>query len=449
MKSPGPAEAQSKHMTQTNENIFTNSTNHLMEKIVESINLRKALKRVEDNKGAPGVDKMEVKVLRKYLHLHWPRIERQLLEGTYRPSPVRRIEIPKPDGGVRQLGIPTVLDRLIQQAIQQVLTPIFEKTFSDFSYGFRPERSARQAVKKAQEFIQAGKQIVVDMDLEKFFDRVNHDVLMMKIVKHVEDKRIHKLIRRYLQAGVMINGCCVTTEEGTPQGGPMSPLLANIMLTDLDTELTQRGHSFVRYADDCNIYVASRRAGERVYKSIKSFIDKRLKLKVNEQKSAVGAPSRRKFLGFSFTIGKEVKLRIAPKTVDRFKERIRKLTRRNLGISLESRLKRLNMYLNGWSGYFGIAQAKAIFPKLDKWIRRRLRACVLRQWKLGKTKRANLINMGLSKVEASCIAYSRKGLWRLSHTRQISKVMGVNYWKSQGLVTLAERNEELLLRVSS
>ena len=282
-------------MTQINNHILANHNNLLMERVIESDNFKRALVRVENNKGAPGVDNMQVKELRPYLDKHWERITQELLDGTYKPSPVRRVEIPKPDGGVRQLGIPTVLDRFIQQTIQQVLTPIFEPTFSEFSYGFRPRKSARQAVRRAQHYIKMGKKIVVDIDLEKFFDRVNHDLLMTKIAKQVTDKRIHKIIRRYLQVGVMLSGCCVVTEEGTPQGGPISPLLSNIMLNDLDHELAQRGHSFVRYADDCNIYVSSQRAGQRVYKSITKFIKERLKLKVNKQKSAVDYPSKRKF----------------------------------------------------------------------------------------------------------------------------------------------------------
>lgn len=445
----GTIEVQSKFMTETGTLIFTNPTNHLMEKVVERGNLKKALKRVEKNKGSHGVDKMRVNELRKYLHRHWPRIKQELLDGTYKPMPVRRFEIPKTDGGVRQLGIPTVLDRFIQQAIQQVLTPIFEPTFSESSYGFRPGKSARQAVRKAQVYIQSGKGIVVDMDLEKFFDRVNHDVLMAKVVKHVDDKRIHKLIRRYLQAGVMINGCCVTTEEGTPQGGPISPLLANIMLNDLDTELTQRGHSFVRYADDCNIYVASKRAGERVYQSISKFISERLKLKVNEQKSAVDTPCRRKFLGFSFTSEQEVRLRIAPKTKAKFKEKIRELTRRSWSISLDQRLEILNSYLMGWSGYFGIAQTRTVFQQLDEWIRRRLRACLLKQWKRCKTKYTNLMSLGISESSARRVAYSRKGYWRMSFTSQIHKALGLAYWRRQGLISLVGRFDDLLLKASS
>ena len=431
-------------MTQTNNHIFANHNDHLMEKVVEHSNLKKALERVESNKGSAGVDNMQVNELRPYLKEHWMHIKQELLEGTYKPAPVRRVEIPKPDGGVRQLGIPTVLDRFIQQAIQQVLTPIFEPTFSDSSYGFRPGKSARQAVHQAQIFIRQGKKIVVDIDLEKFFDRVNHDILMSKLAYSIQDKRILKIIRRYLQAGAMLNGCCVTSEEGTPQGGPISPLLANIMLNDLDQELTKRGHSFVRYADDCNIYVKSKRAGQRVYESISKFIKEKLKLKVNEQKSAVDYPSRRKFLGFSFTTCWQVKLRVAPRTKLKFKARIRQLTSRNVSISMQERLEKLNAYIIGWSGYFGIAETLSVFQELDEWIRRRLRMCLLKQWKLCKTKLHCLVALGIPEKWAGCIAFSRKKYWRLANTPQINKALGLAYWRKQGLVRLVDRYYELL-----
>lgn len=431
-------------MTQINNHILANYNNNLMEKVIERCNLKKALERVEQNKGAAGVDNMQVNELRPYLKARWETIKQELLEGTYKPAPVRRVEIPKPDGGVRLLGIPTVLDRFIQQAIQQVLTPIFEPTFSDSSYGFRPGKSARQAVRQAQLFIRQGKRIVVDIDLEKFFDSVNHDILMSKLAYSIQDKRILKTIRRYLQAGVMLNGCCVTTEEGTPQGGPISPLLANIMLNDLDQELTKRGHSFVRYADDCNIYINSKRAGQRVYQSISKFIEERLKLKVNEGKSAVDYPSRRKFLGFSFTSCWQVKLRIAPRTKIRFKERIRILTSRSKGISMKERLEKLNAYITGWSGYFGMAETLSVFQELDEWIRRRLRMCLLKQWKRCKTKLRNMVALGIPEQWAGCIAFSRKKYWRLAKTPQINKALGLAYWREQGLVRLVDRYYELL-----
>ena len=431
-------------MTQTNKHILANQTSRLMEKVVERSNLKRALERVEGNKGASGVDNMRVEELCPYLKEHWDDIKQELLEGTYKPAPVRRVEIPKQDGGVRLLGIPTVLDRFIQQAIQQVLTPIFEPKFSDNSYGFRPGKSARQAVRKAQHYIRLGKKIVVDIDLEKFFDKVNHDIMISKLTKVIGDKRVIRIIRRYLQAGVMLNGCCVATEEGTPQGGPISPLLANIMLNDLDQELTKRGHSFVRYADDCNIYVSSKRAGQRVYDSISKFINTKLKLKVNEGKSAVDYPVRRKFLGFSFTSCYKVKLRIAYKTKTRFKEKIRKLTSRSWSMSIEERLKKLNEYIIGWSGYFGIAETTSIFQELDEWIRRRLRMCMIKQWKLCKTKLRNLVSLGIEAKWAGNIAFSRKRYWRLANTPQINKALGLKYWREKGLVSLVDRHYGLL-----
>jgi group II intron reverse transcriptase/maturase len=416
---------------------------HLMEQVVERSNLLQALHRVERNKGAAGVDGMATKSLRSYLLNNWTRIREELLNGTYQPLPVRRVEIPKPDGGIRLLGIPTVLDRLIQQALLQVLTPIFDPQFSPMSFGFRQGRSAHQAVKTAQLFIRQGFRHVVDMDLEKFFDRVNHDILMSKLEKRISDKRVLKLVRRYLQAGVMINGCCVVSEEGTPQGGPLSPLLANIMLDDLDRELTRRGHRFVRYADDCNIYVQTRRAGERVLQSVKQFVEKRLKLKVNAEKSAVDRPWKRKFLGFSFTVQKDSRLRLAPKTIKRFKEKVREITSRSKSRSLESRIQALNTYLNGWSGYFRIADTKSVFQSLDEWTRRRLRMCLLKQWKKPKTKRKNLVSLGIPREWAILISCSRKGHWRLANSPQVNKALGLTYWQAQGLTSLVVRFNEL------
>lgn len=431
-------------MTQVANHISTKSNESLMEKIVERSNLRKALERVEYNKGAEGIDGMQTSELRQFLKANWENIKQELLDGIYKPAPVCRVEIPKPDGGVRLLGIPTVLDRFIQQAIQQVLSPIIDQKFSQFSYGFRPGKSARQAVRQAQSYIRSGKRIVVDIDLEKFFDRVNHDLLMSKLAKQIKDKRVHKIIRKYLQAGVMLNGCCVATEEGTPQGGPISPLLANIMLNDLDKELTKRGHAFVRYADDCNIYVKSKRAGQRVYESVSTFIQKHLKLKVNTEKSAVDYPSQRKFLGFSFTSCEEIKLRIAPKTKEKFKANIRKLTNRSKSISMKERLEKLNAYLLGWSGYFGIAETTNTFHELDSWVRRRLRMCLLKQWKLCKTKLRNLRRPGMPDGWAESIAFSRKKYWRLALAPQTHKALGLAYWRKQGLISLVDRNCKML-----
>jgi RNA-directed DNA polymerase len=361
-------------------------TKQLMEEACDRENLRRALRRVKANKGSPGIDGMKVAELPGYLKQHWPAIREQLLNGTYKPQPVRRVEIAKPDGGVRKLGIPTVLDRFIQQAVMQVLQGRWDRTFSEHSHGFRPQRSAHQAVAKAQQYIAAGQRWVVDLDLEKFFDRVNHDKLMAAIARRVNDKRMLKLIRAFLESGVMENGLVSPVEEGTPQGGPLSPLLSNLVLAELDRELERRKHRFVRYADDCNIYVASERAGKRVMQSVTGFIRRRLKLKVNEAKSAVARPQDRKFLGFSFTGGREPKRRIAPKALLRCKQRIRELTRRTRGISLEQMTKELTTYLRGWKSYFGFSQTPSVLQKLEAWMRRRLRSVIWKQWKRSKVR---------------------------------------------------------------
>jgi RNA-directed DNA polymerase len=360
----------------------------VLEEILERDNLKEALKRVKGNQGSPGIDGMTVEQLKPYLDEHWPAIREQMQSGTYKPQPVKRVEIPKPDGGKRKLGIPTVLDRFIQQAVMQVLQRKWDGTFSEHSYGFRPGRSAQQAVAKAQQYIAAGYTWCVDLDLEKFFDRVNHDKLMGRIAKRLEDKRVLKLIRAMLNAGVMEDGLVSPSEEGTPQGGPLSPLLSNLVLDEMDRELEQRGHRFVRYADDSNIYVRSERAGQRVMESVKQFIAKKLKLKVNESKSAVAKPQERKFLGFSFTGGKELKRRIAPKAMDRFKERVREITRRVRGISMEQRIKELARYLQGWLGYFGFCQTPSVLEKLNSWIRRRIRNVFWQQWKTSRKRYA-------------------------------------------------------------
>jgi len=345
-----------------------------MEAVVERENLKKALAQVKRNKGAPGIDGMTVEALDPYLKEHWLTLRAQLLEGTYKPQPVQRVEIPKASGGVRPLGIPTVLDRFIQQAVMQALQADWDGTFSEMSFGFRPGRSAHQAVEQAQAHIASGYAVVADIDLEKFFDRVNHDILMGLVAKRVTDKRILKLIRGSLTAGVLEGGLISPTEQGTPQGGPLSPLLSNLMLDVLDKELEKRGHRFVRYADDCNIYVRSQRAGERVMAGIEGFLAKRLKLKVNKAKSAVAKPSVRKFLGFSFTGGKEPRRRIAPQVLARFKAKVRELTRRTRGQSLTQIAKGLSTYLIGWRGYFGFCQTPSVLRRLDEWLRRRLRA---------------------------------------------------------------------------
>jgi len=413
-------------------------TDSLMEEVCRRDNLWKALKRVQANKGAPGVDGMTVRKLPKYLKRHWPKIRDQLLLGTYRPQPVKRVEIPKPDGGVRKLGIPTALDRFIQQAVQQVLGARWDRTFSEHSYGFRPGRSAHQAVAQAQAYIAEGYGFTVDMDLEKFFDRVNHDLLMGRIAKRVEDKRLLKLIRAFLNAGVMENGLVSSSTEGTPQGGPLSPLLSNLLLDDLDQELERRGLRFVRYADDCNIYVRSRRAGERVMQSITRFLTDKLKLKVNESKSGVARPAQRKFLGFSFTSGKQPKRRIAPKTLLRFKKRIRELTRRNRGVSLERMVAQLRRYLVGWRGYFGFCQTPSVLRNLDSWIRRRLRCFQWKLWKRGKTRFAELRKRGVGKDLAAQTAGSSRGLWHISRSPALSIALPGAYFDSLGLPKLSE-----------
>ncbi|WP_126425154.1 group II intron reverse transcriptase/maturase [Brevibacillus marinus] len=411
----------------------------LLEKVLSRDNLKAALKRVEANKGAPGVDGVSTEQLRDYLRQHWTTIRSQIEAGTYKPSPVRRVEIPKPDGGVRLLGIPTVVDRLIQQAILQVLTPIFDPDFSDSSFGFRPRRRAHDAVRKAQQFIQEGYRYVVDIDLEKFFDRVNHDILMSRVARKVKDKRLLKLIRAYLQSGVMVNGVCVTTEEGTPQGGPLSPLLANILLDDLDKELERRGHRFCRYADDCNIYVRTQRAGERVKASVERYLTRELKLKVNQQKSAVDKPCKRKFLGFSFAPGKEARIRLHPKSVIRLKERIRQWTNPHWSISMQERIQKLNQYLMGWIGYFALAEAKTHLLRIEEWIRRRLRLCLWTQWKRVRTRYRELRSLGLSHSRALEIANTRKGAWRTTKTPHMHKALGIAYWQQQGLMSLVQR----------
>jgi RNA-directed DNA polymerase len=385
-----------------------------MEDILERENLKSALKRVVSNRGSAGVDGMTVEQLTPFLREHWPRIQEELLADRYEPQPVKRVEITKPDGGMRKLGIPTVLDRMIQQAVMQRLQILWDPTFSPHSFGFRPGRSAHQAVAQAQAFQAEGYRWVVDIDLEKFFDRVNHDMLMGRVAKRVKDKRVLRLIRAYLNAGVMENGLVSPTEEGTPQGGPLSPLLSNIVLDDLDRELERRGHRFARYADDCNIYVRSRKAGDRVMAGIKQFITKKLKLKVNEEKSAVAQPEDRKFLGFSFTAGRRPKRRIAPKALERVEDRIRELTGRTQGRSLTDVIARLGIYLLGWRGYFGFCETPSVLKRLDSWIHRRLRSLVWKQWKRGKRRYKELRRRGVGKDLAAQTAGSPHGPWRIS-----------------------------------
>jgi RNA-directed DNA polymerase len=408
----------------------------LMEEVCERENCLQAMKRVKSNKGSPGIDGMTVDELPAYLKEHWPAIREQLLSGTYKPQPVRRVEIPKPDGGVRQLGIPTVLDRMVQQAVMQVLQSRWDAEFSEHSHGFRPGRSAHQAVAKAQKYIAAGRRWVVDLDLEKFFDRVNHDKLMAAVARRVADKRMLKLIRAFLTAGVMENGLVGPVDEGTPQGGPLSPLLSNLVLDELDRELERRKHCFVRYADDCNIYVRSRRAGERVKRSITGFITRRLKLRVNEQKSAVARPVDRKFLGFSFTGAKEPKRRIAAKALLRFKRKVRELTGRTRGIGIEQMTKELSSYLRGWKGYFGFCETPTVLESLDQWIRRRLRSMIWKQWKRGKVRFRKLCDRGVSRNLAATTAGNTHGPWHIANSPAMSHAFPIAYFDSLGLPRL-------------
>jgi len=408
----------------------------LMEEVCERENCKRALARVKANKGSAGVDGMTVQQLPEFLKRHWPAIREQLLSGTYEPQPVRRVEIPKPGGGKRKLGIPTVLDRFIQQAVMQVLQGRWDRTFSDHSYGFRPGRSAHQAVEQAQQYIAEGCRWVVDLDLEKFFDRVNHDKLMGRIAKRVSDKRLMKLIRGFLRAGVMEDGLVSPVDEGTPQGSPLSPLLSNIVLDELDRELERRGHRFARYGDDSNIYVRSRRAGERVMGSTVRFIMTKLKLKVNQQKSAVARPWERKLLGFSFTWNRDPKRRIAPKAVERFKQRVRELTCRTKGVSIERMAEELAQYLRGWIGYFGRCQTPSVLQGLEEWTRRRLRSVIWKQWKRGTVRFAELRKRGVGKDLAAQTAGSAHGPWKMANSPALTIALPNAYFNSLGIPRL-------------
>lgn len=387
----------------------------LLEKACERQNLRAALKRVRENAGSPGIDGMTVGELPAYLRVHWPRLREELLAGRYQPQPVRRVAIPKPGGGERELGIPTVLDRFIQQALLQVLQPLFDPTFSDASYGFRPGRRAHDAVLRAQAYVQEGRSWVVDIDLEKFFDRVNHDILMGRLAKRLADRRVLRLIRRYLNAGVLAGGVVIERHEGTPQGGPLSPLLANVLLDEVDKELERRGHAFVRYADDLNVYVRTQRSGERVMQSLRKLFG-RLKLRVNESKSKVVRATQSKFLGFSFWIGpgRRIRRRVAPQAIQRMKERVRELTRRSAGRSLAQMCKPLGTYLSGWNGYFRLAETPRAFADIDGWVRHRLRAVQLKHWKRGRTIYRELVARGMPDDAARQVAANGRRWWHNS-----------------------------------
>jgi RNA-directed DNA polymerase len=410
----------------------------LIERMLERGNMLKALQAVEANQGAAGMDGMEVKQLRGYLREHWADIREQILKGTYRPRPVRRVDIPKPGGGTRMLGIPTVLDRLIQQAIHQILSPMWEPGFSPHSYGFRPGRSAAQAVKAAQGYIQSGKRWVVDLDLEKFFDRVNHDVLMARVARKVKDRRMLRLIRRYLESGIMQQGLVEPRSEGTPQGGPLSPLLSNILLDDLDKELERRGHRFCRFADDCNVYVGSRRAGERVMTSLTRFLKEKLKLTVNPKKSAVDRPWKRKFLGFSVTAHRECRVRVAPQAVERFKEAMREKFREGRGRNLRAFLESLKPKLRGWASYFSVAETRNVFEDLDQWLRRKLRCMEWRNWKRPRTRMRKLIALGLDRGCARESAFNGRGPWWNAGASHMNAALPTAYFRKLGLISLLE-----------
>ena len=417
---------------------FRSETTQLMDAVVERENMIEALHRVERNKGAAGIDKMPVDELRPYLKEHWSRIKEELLDGSYRPSVVREVMIPKPGSrGVRKLGIPTVVDRLIQQALHQVLSPIFDPFFSEHSYGFRPGRSAHQAVLQARDYVSGGRRWVVDMDLEKFFDNVNHDLMMSRVGRRVGDRRVLAVIRRYLQAGTMAGGVESPRQEGTPQGGPLSPLLSNILLDDLDKELERRGHAFCRYADDCNIYVQSKRAGRRVLSSLTSYLKEELKLKVNRAKSAVDRPWQRKFLGYSMTMHKQPRLKVAPASVQRLKSKLRMAFRRGRGRNLGRFITEdLKPFLKGWINYFRLAEVKGIFAELDGWIRRKLRNILWRQWKKPLTRARKMMQRGLDEVRAWTSATNRRGPWWNSGASHMNQAIPKGFFDRHGLVNL-------------
>jgi RNA-directed DNA polymerase len=413
-----------------------------MESIVDQANIEKAWKRVKANRGAPGPDGVTLDEFFNTFRHHWPDVRRQLLKGTYRPTPVRRKTISKPDGGARNLGIPNVIERLIQQAILQVLTPIFDPEFSESSYGYRPGRSAQDAVQQTQKTIRDGHHWCVDMDLSKFFDRVQHDVLMVRVSRKVHDKRLLRLIGRFLRAGVMVEGLHQPTEEGTPQGGPLSPLLANIMLDDLDKELEQRGLRFVRYADDFLIFVRSELAARRVFASVERYLTTRLKLQVNREKSRVCKADGVEFVGYAFH-GYGGQIRVSPKKINLFKRRASEILNRNRGISMASRLNELRLYLRGWIDYFILEQRKSLAQNLDKWLRRRVRACYWKTWRLPRTRVRKLKSFGVPHDEAMSYGNSRKGYWRMSMVSAVQRSLSNDWLASQGLFSLSMRWSEL------
>lgn len=411
----------------------------LMEAVIAPQNMRRALKRVKANKGSAGSDGMSVGELPGFLREHWPVIKARLLAGSYQPYSIRRVEIPKPDGGVRQLGIPTVLDRLIQQAVLQVLEPCYEASFSPSSYGFRPGRSAHQAVRAAREYVASGRSWVVDLDLEKFFDRVNHDVLMNRLARRIGDTRVLALIRRFLQAGVMVNGVVIERVEGTPQGGPLSPLLSNILLDELDKELERRGHCFCRYADDCNIYLQSPRAGADVMASVMRFLETTLKLRVNRSKSAVAQARERTFLGMRIVGKEKARISLAPISLQRCKTTIRRITKRSRGVSLSRVIGELNQFTMGWVNYFAFAEVKSICRDLDRWIRRRLRCFQWKQWKTSRTRLRHLRGAGIGPWLAWGMVAGKHGPWKTSGSPALTRALPNQKLAEQGYQSLLER----------
>lgn len=415
----------------------------LMEQVLERANMRAAYRRVTGNAGAPGIDGVTTEELKEHVQERWPQVNEELLEGTYRPDPVRRVEIPKPGGGIRQLGIPTVMDRMIQQAILQVLTPLFDPSFSTRSYGFRPGRSAHQALRQAQKYVQEGRRWVVDLDLASFFDRVNHDVLMARVARRVKDRRVLRLIRRYLQAGVMVAGVEKPRRQGTPQGGPLSPLLSNILLDELDKELERRGHAFCRYADDFQIYVYSRKAAQRVKESVTRWLGRELRLEVNTEKSAVGRPWNRPFLGYSMTSQRDARLKVAPTSERRMKRRLKQMIRASRGRNPLQIMEELKPLLRGWIQYFRLSEVKAAFERLDSWIRRRVRCMLWRQWKRPYPRARNLMRLGLSEERAWRSATNGRGPWWNAGASHMNHAVPRRLLARAGLISLLEEYQRL------
>lgn len=429
----GSAQTSAASVTWTNAEPDT-----LMARVLAPANLQRAYQRVVRNKGAPGADGMTVDQLADYVNQYWPTLKERLLAGEYHPQGVRAVDIPKPKGGTRQLGIPTVVDRLIQQALLQQLTPIFDPLFSDYSYGFRPGRSAHQAIETARAHVAAGYRWCVELDLEKFFDRVNHDILMAHVQRHVEDKQVLKLIRRYLEAGVMSGGLVGQRQEGTPQGGPLSPLLSNILLNELDRELERRGHRFVRYADDANIYVRSRRAGERVMDSVERFLNQRLKLTLNRDKSRVARPWVCDYLGYGMSWHQQPRLRVAKMSLGRLRDRLKDLLRGARGQKMANVIERINPVLRGWAGYFKLSQSKRPLEELDGWVRHKLRCAVWRQWKQPSTRARNLMRQGLDEARACKSAFNGRGPWWNSGGSHMNQALPKKRWDQLGLVSILD-----------